>query len=163
MDAVRSGARRDRAVDVGLDFLRHVGIDWAPHPTKDEVRREYEQIWSLAWIRSIEEVCRLAADGDPEAGDSRRSDQAVRCRNLYGSKLRCVDDMQGGQSQPRAGKHRRILPRLCLLGRIANLGLATTRPVFDFGQVGFDLVERRGLKQLPGWDSQYFVVPSSLG
>ena len=31
----------DRAVEVCLDYLRRIGVDWSPHPTKDEVRREY--------------------------------------------------------------------------------------------------------------------------
>ena len=35
-----------RAVAVGLDYLRHLGIDWSPHPTEEEARREYERIWS---------------------------------------------------------------------------------------------------------------------
>ena len=35
-----------RAIAVGLDYLRHLGIDWSPHPTEEEARREYERIWS---------------------------------------------------------------------------------------------------------------------
>src|SRR5262249_21209111 len=31
----------DRAVNVCLDYLRHVGIEWSPHPTEEEVRREH--------------------------------------------------------------------------------------------------------------------------
>jgi len=34
-----------RAIAVGIDYLRHLGIDWSPHPTEDEARREYERIW----------------------------------------------------------------------------------------------------------------------
>ncbi|BCG02477.1 hypothetical protein PPGU19_070450 (plasmid) [Paraburkholderia sp. PGU19] len=34
----------DRAVAVCLAYLRHVGIEWSPHPDDDEVRREYERI-----------------------------------------------------------------------------------------------------------------------
>src|SRR4029077_538493 len=30
-----------RAIAVGLDYLRHLGIDWSPHPTEEEARREY--------------------------------------------------------------------------------------------------------------------------
>ena len=30
----------NRAVAVGLDYLRHLGIDWLPHPTEEEARRE---------------------------------------------------------------------------------------------------------------------------
>ena len=33
-----------RAVDVGLDYLRHLGVEWSPHPTDEEARREYERI-----------------------------------------------------------------------------------------------------------------------
>ena len=39
----------DRAVAVCLDYLRHLGIEWSPHPTEEEARREYERIWSTAW------------------------------------------------------------------------------------------------------------------
>src|SRR5215468_6029176 len=39
--------RVDRAVEVCLDYLRFLGIEWSAHPTADEARREYERIWSL--------------------------------------------------------------------------------------------------------------------
>jgi predicted ATPase len=35
-----------RAIAVGLDYLRRLGVDWSPHPTEEEARREYEHIWS---------------------------------------------------------------------------------------------------------------------
>ena len=36
----------DRAVSVGLGYLRRLGIDWSAHPGDDEVRRQYERVWS---------------------------------------------------------------------------------------------------------------------
>jgi predicted ATPase len=45
-----------RAIAVGLDYLRHVGIEWSPHPTEDEARREYDRIWSQVGRRPIEEL-----------------------------------------------------------------------------------------------------------
>jgi hypothetical protein len=36
----------DRAVTVCLDYLRHLGIEWSPHPTEEDVRCEYQWIWS---------------------------------------------------------------------------------------------------------------------
>ena len=33
-----------RAVSVGLDYLRHLGIEWSPHPAEADARREYERI-----------------------------------------------------------------------------------------------------------------------
>ncbi|WP_429534923.1 ATP-binding protein, partial [Paraburkholderia sp. WC7.3d] len=43
-----------RAVAVGLDYLRHVGIGWSLHPKEDAVRREYKRIGSLLGGRTIE-------------------------------------------------------------------------------------------------------------
>ncbi|HEV3444972.1 MAG TPA: serine/threonine-protein kinase PknK, partial [Gemmataceae bacterium] len=48
-----------RAIAVGLDYLRHLGIDWSPHPTEDEARREYERIWSQLGSRAIERLIDL--------------------------------------------------------------------------------------------------------
>ena len=39
--------RLDRGVEICLEYLRHGGTDWSAHPTSDEVRREYDRIWSL--------------------------------------------------------------------------------------------------------------------
>src|SRR4030095_6492885 len=57
----------DRAVAVALDYLRRVGIEFSPHPTEDEVRREYEQIWSQLGGRSIEQVADLPLMTDSES------------------------------------------------------------------------------------------------
>src|SRR5262249_30497630 len=32
-----------RAVAVGLDYLRHLGVSWSPHPTDEEARRAYQR------------------------------------------------------------------------------------------------------------------------
>jgi len=56
----------DRAVAVALGYLRQVGIEFSPHPTDDEVRREYEQIWLHLGSRSIENVADLPLMSDPE-------------------------------------------------------------------------------------------------
>jgi hypothetical protein len=37
--------RSDRGVEVCLEYLEKSGTSWSPHPTKDEVRNEYERIW----------------------------------------------------------------------------------------------------------------------
>src|ERR1700730_8576539 len=43
----------DRAVAVCLDYLRSMGVEWPPHPTEEEGRREYERIWSQLGRRAI--------------------------------------------------------------------------------------------------------------
>ncbi len=54
-----------RAIAVGLDYLRHLGIDWPPHPTEDEARREYERIWTQLGPRAIERLTDLPLMTDP--------------------------------------------------------------------------------------------------
>jgi predicted ATPase/GAF domain-containing protein len=54
----------DRAVGICLDYLRHSGVEWSPHPTKEEARREYERIWSQLGSRAIEELIELPLMSD---------------------------------------------------------------------------------------------------
>src|SRR5258707_3942189 len=54
-----------RAIAVGLDYLRHLGIDWSPHPTEEEARREYERVWSQLGNRRVEELVDLPSMRDP--------------------------------------------------------------------------------------------------
>jgi hypothetical protein len=46
--------RSDRGVEVCLEYLRRGGTDWSPHRARDEVRREYDRIWSVVGSRHIE-------------------------------------------------------------------------------------------------------------
>ena len=72
-----------RAVAVGLDYLRHLGIEWSPHPTEEEARREYERIWSQLGDRPIEALDRAAFDERPgiprDAGCSDQDSRRLPC------------------------------------------------------------------------------------
>jgi PAS domain S-box-containing protein len=57
----------DDAIAVALDCLRQVGIDWSSHPSELETRKEYDRIWSLITVRTIEELIDLPLMQDPEA------------------------------------------------------------------------------------------------
>ena len=48
-----------RAVAVGLEYLRELEIEWSPHPTAAEVRREQDGISSQLGVRGIEELVDL--------------------------------------------------------------------------------------------------------
>ncbi|HJZ69433.1 MAG TPA: serine/threonine-protein kinase PknK, partial [Blastocatellia bacterium] len=67
MDVCTALGQLDRAVVVALDYLRHVGIECSPHPTEDEVRREYEHICSHLGGRTIEEVIESPQMSDAES------------------------------------------------------------------------------------------------
>jgi len=57
----------DRAMGVGLDCLRQMGIDWSPYPSEEEARREYNRIWLQPGRRTIEELVDLPLMSDQEA------------------------------------------------------------------------------------------------
>jgi PAS domain S-box-containing protein len=57
--------RSDRAVEICLDYLRSVDINWLPHPTSDEVLLEYERMWRQLGTRSIEDLADLPPIDDP--------------------------------------------------------------------------------------------------
>src|SRR5262249_43062476 len=59
--------RVDRATEVCLDYLRHLGISWWPHPTDEEARSEYDRTWVLLGPRQIEQLVELPAMSNPEA------------------------------------------------------------------------------------------------
>ena len=58
--------RFDAAVEAGLEFLRQVGIDWSPHPTEDDVKKEYDALWRRLGDRPIEALVDLPRMIDPE-------------------------------------------------------------------------------------------------
>ena len=58
--------RVDAAVEAGLDFLRQVGIDWSPHPTMDDVKKEYDALWHRLGERPIEALVDLPLMSDPD-------------------------------------------------------------------------------------------------
>jgi len=57
-------SRSERFVEVGLDYLRQVGIEWSPHPTDDDVRQEYARLWHRLGTRPIEDLIDLPLMND---------------------------------------------------------------------------------------------------
>jgi PAS domain S-box-containing protein len=137
--------RSDRAVEICLDYLHSVDINWSPHPTSNEVQLEYERMWRKLGTRSIEDLADLPAIEDPV------------CRAT-------LDVLTSLQAPARFIDQN--LPRL-LAGRMANLSLdhgnsdATSlgyvwvgqlltrlgefEAGYRFGGLGLNLVDKRGL------------------
>jgi PAS domain S-box-containing protein len=65
MDLYTNLGRTDCAVVVCLDYLQHIGINWTPHPTEEETRREYEHVWEALGDRTIEDLIDLPLMDDP--------------------------------------------------------------------------------------------------
>ena len=138
----------ERSCAVALDYFRHAGIELSPHPTEDEVRREYEQIWAHLGGRTIENVTDLPLMSDPE------SFAAVEVLTRIMVPAALTDQNLDSLTICRAvnvSLERGNCDASCLayvlLVRVAVLRFRDYQTAFRFGQVGFELVEGRGLKR----------------
>jgi len=140
--------RTDRAVEVCLDYLRHLGIEWSPHPTREEVRREYERTWALLGRREIEELIDLPLMSDPAAEATMEvltrawSPATFSDTNLQSLVLlRMVNlSLEFGNTEASCQAYAHVFA-------IAGPHFGNYEAGRRFGRLGYDLVERRGFKR----------------
>ena len=154
MDLYTTLGQSSRAIAVGLDYLRHLGVDWSPHPTEEEARREYEQIWSQLGSRTIEELLDLPLMSDPASLATLDVLTKLEPPALFtDANLYSWIDLQGGQSQPRAWQLRWIVLRLCMAWHGCRRALRRlSGRHFDSVGSAIELVEQRGLNAFPSQD-----------
>ena len=149
----------NRAVAVGLDYLRHLGIDWSAHPTQEEAGQEYKRIWAQLGSRQIEDLVDLPLMSDPvslatldvltKLGPAAfftdfTLHSLVVCRAINLS-------LEHGYSDG-------LCPHLEWLGAVAGACFDDYQAGFRFGQLGYDLVEKRGLKRFQARTYNNFAV-----
>ena len=138
--------RSDRGIEVCLDYQRQRGAHWAPHPTDDEVRQEYEQIWRRLGGRSIEELVDLPLMNDPVIQATLNVLTEVVTPALFTDKnllslviCRMVNlSLEHGNSDGSCFAY-------VWLGMILGPHFGDYKAEFRFGRLGYDLVEKRGL------------------
>jgi predicted ATPase/signal transduction histidine kinase/ActR/RegA family two-component response regulator len=138
--------RSDRGVELCLEYLQRIGVRWSPHPTKEEVRTEYDEIWRRIGGRSIETLVDLPLSNDPEwratldvlaqvVTPALFTDDNLLCRVL----CRMANiSLEHGNSSASCFAY-------VWLGMIVGPHFNDYTTGFRFGQLGFELVERRGL------------------
>jgi len=140
--------RSDRGVDICLEFLRGRGTHWSPHPSNEEVRREYDLIWSRIGRRRIEQLIDMPLITDPDVLDvldvlvealvsaffwDENLSSLVTCRMVNLS-------LTHGNSDGSCYSY-------VWFAIIAGPRFGQYEAGFRFGQLGYDLVEARGLRR----------------
>jgi len=136
-----------RAIAVGLDCLRHLGIHWSPHPTEEEARREYDRIWSQLGSRPIEELVDLPIMTDPASLATLDVLTKVFAAAMYTeANLACLVICRAVNLSLERGNCDGSTFAYVMLGAVAGARFGDYRAGFRFGQLGYELVEQRRLR-----------------
>jgi GAF domain-containing protein len=138
--------RSDRAIEEFLDYLRRNGTDWSQHPTRDDVMREYNRIWSLVGDRQIEDLVDLPLLDDPDVLDMLDVFTEIvhpamffdeNLSTLVVCRMACLCLEHGNCDASCFG--------YVWFGMFAGPRFNNYKDGFRFGQLGYDLVEKRNL------------------
>src|SRR5260370_1196715 len=138
--------RSDRAVEVCLEYLRRRGTDWSLRPSRNEVMREYERVWSLLGGRRNEELLDLPFVTDTELLDlldvlTETVTPALFYDENFSSLVICslvIISLQHGNSDASCFAY-------VWFAIICGPRFTNYKDAFRFGQLVYKLVEKRGL------------------
>jgi PAS domain S-box-containing protein len=141
-------AQSASAVAVCLDYLRRLGHECSPRPTEDEVRREYDRIRSRVGDRAIEDLLELPLMSDPVSLATldvltKAIIPAWFTDTQLGSWIVCRAvnlSLEGGNSDGSCIAYEH-------LGMIAGPLFGDYKVGSEFGRLGYELVEQRGLRR----------------
>lgn len=138
--------RTDLAIEIGLEFLRQVGVDWSPHPTDAQVNLELDRMWQLLAGRPIEELIDLPLMDDPECLSTAdvlaelQAPASFTDQNLFQLTLLRMTNLSLAHGNCDASAC-----AYALLTIVLGHGRGDYQTALRFGQLGCDLVDRRGL------------------
>ena len=147
VDVFSARSQLDRAVATCLDYMRYVGVEWSSHPTDDEVRTEYSRAWLQIGDREIEDLIDLPLMSDPASlatldvlTKSIIPALLTDTNLLYLVTCKAVNlGLENGYSD---GSCFAYVYFGTVTGYFGDYQIG-----FRLGRLGYDLVERRGLKR----------------
>jgi PAS domain S-box-containing protein len=146
MDLYTTLDQSSRAVVVGLDYLGHLGIDWSPHPTEEEARGEYQRVWSQLGSRTIEALIEAPLMSDQASLATMDVLMKIMVPALYtDANLTALVTCRVVNLSVERGNCDASCAAYAFLGIIAGHRFGDYQAAYRFGQLGYDLVEGRGL------------------
>ncbi|WP_051391017.1 trifunctional serine/threonine-protein kinase/ATP-binding protein/sensor histidine kinase [Paraburkholderia mimosarum] len=137
-----------RAVAVGLECLRRMGIAWSLEPTEQEAREEYQRIWSTLADRPLEALVDLPLMSDPASLATAEVLAKLAVPAFYTSpNLGCLVICRFVNLSLERGNADGSPFAYALLGVIAGPRFGDYASGYRFGLLGCQLVEQRGLKR----------------
>src|SRR6201987_3091645 len=150
----------ERAVGVYLEYLRHLGIEWSPHPTPEQARREYERIWSQLGGRTIEALIDLPLMNDPASlATINVLTEAIPPALYTDPNLLSLVICKVVNLSLEYGNTDGSCFAYVWFGVVAGPHFDNYKAGFRFGRLGYELVEKRGLR---GFQARTYVSFGNL-
>ncbi|WP_437873535.1 AAA family ATPase [Sorangium sp. So ce363] len=138
--------RSEIAVEICLEVLRRIGVDWSPHPTDEEVRQEYERMWRRLGSRTIEEILDLPPMTDLDCRATIDVLTSCDAAALFTDEnLLCLMNARVANLSFECGNSDGSCLAYVRVGTSLGPRFGDYRAGFRFGKLGFDLAEKRGL------------------
>ena len=156
VDLYTTRNQSDRAVAVCLEYLRHVGVEWAAHPTEAEAHRQYDRIWSNLGKRTIEEIIELPIVNDAASLATLDVLTKLFAAALFtDANLLSMAICEAVHLSLELGNSDASCVAYVWLGQIAGPHFGSYQAGFRFGHLGYELVEKRGLT---GFQARTYMV-----
>ncbi len=147
--------RSDLAVEATLEYLRRTGTEWSAHPSDDEVGREYDRIWQQLGTRPIEALVDLPPMTDPERRATADVLTLAQPPALFtDEKLNSLMICRVVNLSLEHGNSDASCMAYVGLGAIMRPRFGEHAAALRFGQVGLDVLERRGLLR---WKARVYL------
>ena len=138
--------RSDQGLDVFLEWLRREGTVWPKHPTREEATREYARTQALLGSRQIEELVNLPLITDPEILDTVDVfSEAATPSYFFDEHLSSLVVCRLVSLSLEYGICDASSFGYVWMAFFAGPRFDNYKDGFRFGQLGYDLVEKRGL------------------
>jgi PAS domain S-box-containing protein len=149
----------ERAVAVCLKYLRQVGIEWSPHPKEEEVLGEYERVRSLLGDRTIEVLIDSPLMQDPASLATIEVLIKLMPPALFtDANLTFLTSCKAVGLSLERGNCDASCFAYVTLGSQTGKRFGDYNAGFRFAKLGYDLVERRGLKRFEAGTSLRFAA-----
>jgi predicted ATPase/two-component sensor histidine kinase len=143
--------RIGHAVEICLGYLRHVGIDWSAHPSKELVQAEYEKLVARIGGRSIDDLLKLPLSNDPELHATIEVLMgAMTPAFMTDFRLVSLILCRMGNLGLEHGNNDTLSLGYAFLGMTLGCHFGDYRTGYLFGKLALDLVEVRGLTRYRG-------------
>jgi PAS domain S-box-containing protein len=148
-DVYTTLGQTDRAVAVCLDYLRYAAdIDWTPHPTDEETRREYQRIWKTLGNRTIEALIDLPLMDD--AASLATMDVLTKLlppASYTDANLGCMTSCRAVSLSLERGNCAASCFAYSNFSRMTRPRFGDYEAGYRLGELGYELVERGELKR----------------